>query len=344
MTDHGRDSRRRTVERAADGSPGQPVEAASSSTDRPVAPASVIVLAYNSAATLESCLTALRPQVDELGAELIVVDNNSADDSAEVAAGHATRVVRSATNRGFAGGCNLGVAHSNGEVVVLVNPDARLDPGCLRAVVAAAGDGTHGPVGGRAHHADGSFDQRCTMGRPRLRGAVSFALGIDTLLRGSSWFDPEHGLTELAVDAGVVAVEAVSGALMALDRTLWQQLGGLDEDYFVYGEDVDVCVRAHAAGSLPAVASSAAYTHAGGMATDPTIQRRILLYRGKVDLYRRHLPPAAAHVAVVCLQAGVLLRGLPTVLPLRDVANRARPWLELFWRRREWRGGHVDRG
>lgn len=341
MTDHRRDSHHRTVELTTDGRRGRPVETGSSSADRAVVPASVIVVAYNSAATLEACLTALRPQVDELGAELIVVDNNSADDSAKAAAAHATRVVRSATNRGFAGGCNLGVAHSNGEVVVLVNPDARLDPGCLQAVVAAAGDGTHGPVGGRARHPGGSFDQRCTLGSPRLRGAVCFALGIDTLLRGSTWFDPEHGLTELAPDAGVVAVEVVSGALMAVDRDLWQQLGGLDEDFFLYGEDVDLCLRARAAGAQPATVAPAGYTHVGGMAADGTIRRRILLHRGKVELYRRHLAPRAAHVAVACLQAGALLRGLPTVLPLPRVARRARPWLQLFRRRHDWRDGHV---
>lgn len=336
-------SRREAVRRAGDDHPEHHPEARSSRQDQAAVPASVVVLAYNSAATLDACLSALRPQVDELAAELVVVDNASEDNSAEVAEAHADRVVRSDVNRGFSGGCNLGVAHSSGRVVVLVNPDATLDPGCLQAVVAAAGDGTHGPVGGRARHADGSFDQRCTLGRPRLWGAVCFALGVDTLMHGSAWFDPEHGLGGLAPQSGVVAVEAVSGALMAVERSLWQQLGGLDEDYFLYGEDVDLCLRARAAGAQPAVVASAGYTHRGGMSTDATIQRHVLLHRGKVELYRRHLSPPAAHLAVVCLQVGALVRGLPTVLPLPGVARRARPWMLLFRRRRDWRDGHVGR-
>lgn len=308
------------------------------SSSRPCA--SVVVLAYNSGATLGSCLAALRPQVDELDAELIVVDNASADDSAEVANAHATRVVRSDTNRGFAGGCNLGVAHSRGRVVVLVNPDAELDPGCLRAVVSAAGESVHGPIGGRAHHGDGTFDPRCTMGRPRLRGAICFVLGLDTLLRGSPMFDPEHGPTSMDPSAGMVAVDAVSGALMALDRRLWDELGGLDEDYFLYGEDIDICLRARTLGWQPAVASSAGYTHVGGMTADAATWRRVLLHRGKAELYRRHLTPPAATVAITCLQAGSLLRGIPALLPRGRMAARARPWLRLFRRRRDWRRGH----
>lgn len=302
--------------------------------------ASVIVLAYNSAATLDACLTALRPQVDELGGELVVVDNASEDDSAEVARPHADRVVRSDVNRGFSGGCNLGVANSDGEVVVLVNPDTELDPGCLESIVTVAGDGVHGPVGGRAHHEDGSFDSRCTMGRPRLRGAMSFAVGLDTLFRGSAWLDPEHWPTEVDTATRVVEVEAVSGALFGVDRRLWDELGGLDEGYFLYGEDVDFCVRASGAGRRPAVATRAGYTHVGGMTADATSRRRVLLHRGKAELYRRHLPGPAARTAIVALQVGALLRGIPAMLPAGGIADRARPWLQLFRRRREWRGGH----
>lgn len=305
--------------------------------------ASVVVLAYNSAATLGACLDALRPQVDEIDAELIVVDNASDDDSARVAAGQATRVVRSDTNRGFSGGCNLGVDHSSGGIVVLVNPDTELDPSCLAALVAVADDGIHGPVGGRAHHDDGSFDPRCVMGRPRLRAALWFALGLDTLFRGSATFDPEFGLRELDPDSGVVEVDAVSGALFAADRLLWEELDGLDEDFFLYGEDVDFSRRAAALGRRPAVAASAGYTHVGGMTADPSGRRRMLLHRGKVELYRRHLSPSAASVAVAGLQVGALLRGLPALLPMERLAERARPWLDLFRNRRAWLMGYPPR-
>lgn len=303
--------------------------------------ASVIVLAYDSADTLGVCLQALTGQVEDLEAELLVVDNASRDRSAEVGRRAGARVLRSQVNRGFAGGCNLGVRASRGEVVVLVNPDTNLDPGALRVLVETAAHGPVGPVGGRAHHDDGTFDQRCVMGRPLLRGALAFALGVDTMLRGSRWFDPEHGPVNVEVDVGVVPVDAVSGAVMAIRRDLWDELGGLDERYFVYGEDVDLCLRAAAAGRQPVVATAAGYHHVGGMAVDATIRRRVLLHRGKVELYRCHLATPAAALAVACLQVGALLRGLPALLPDNPASDRARPWLDLFRRRGSWRRGHV---
>ncbi len=304
--------------------------------------ASVIVVAYNSAATLGDCLATLAPQVDALGGEVVVVDNASGDGSGDVAAAAGARVVRSEVNLGFAGGCNLGAAASDGEVVVLVNPDADLDPGALEVLVQTT-QGPVGPVGGRAHHRDGTFDARCTMGRPRLRGAVAFALGLDTLWRGSSWFDPEHGPRHVGPSHEVVPVAAVSGAVMALGRPLWDRLGGLDEDFFVYGEDVDICMRAARAGAPPVVAAGAGYHHVGGMTIDGTPRRRILLYRGKVELYRRHLARPSSDLAVWCLQVGALVRGLPARLPLGIDPSRAAPWSELFRNRRQWRGGHTGR-
>lgn len=297
------------------------------------------MLAYDSAETLDDCLRSLEPQVDGLDAELVVVDNASADDSAAIAQRRGARVVRSSHNRGFAGGCNLGARSGTGQVVVLVNPDTQFDPGALAILVDTAAESSHGPVGGRAHHPDGTFDARCVMGRPRLRGALAFACGLDTFARGS-WFDPEHGPEDVP-EHGTITVEAVSGAVMAVDRGLWDRLGGLDESYFVYGEDVDLCIRATAIGRPPAVAAGAGYTHVGGMAVDASSHRRILLHRGKVDLYRHHLDRPWDALAVACLQVGALLRGLPALLPESGATARARPWLELFRHRRDWRRGHA---
>lgn len=304
-------------------------------------PASVIVVAHDSASTLAACLATLESQVDDLQAEVVVVDNASTDDSAAIASAAGATVVRSDDNLGFAGGCNLGAEASRGDVIVLVNPDSELDPGALAALVRGA-SGPVGPVGGRAHHPDGSFDPRCTLGRPRLRGALAFAIGLDTLARGSSWFDPEFGLDDIAAGAGaVVEVDAVSGAVMAIRRDLWTRLGGLDERYFVYGEDVDVCLRSEALGRVPVIVTDAGYQHVGGMTADGTAWRRTLLFRGKAQLYRDHLPAPAAGLAVACLQAGALLRGLPAVLDVGLGAARAAPWLRLFRDRRSWRRGHT---
>lgn len=302
----------------------------------------VIVVSHNSAASLPACLQALQPQLTELGGELVVVDNDSEDDSVAVARRHGATVIEAARNLGFGAGCNLGAQGAAAELLVMVNPDSRLDAGCLsqllevhRAHVGA------GPIGGRARLSDRSYDARAVLGRPRLRGALFFGLGLDVLFRGSRWIDPEHGPRAMPEgEGGAVAVEAVSGAVLAVPRDLWSRLHGFDERYYLYGEDVDLCLRAASIGWQPMMAVGASYTHVGGLTADGSHHRRMLLHRGKVELYRRHLAPWQAALAVRALQVGALLRGAATVADGTGLARRAAPWMELYRARRSWRDGH----
>ncbi len=301
-----------------------------------------IVVTHNSAEPLPVCLRTLQPQLADVGGELVVVDNGSHDDSVAIARRHGATVVEVGRNVGFAAGCNLGAQGAAADLLVLVNPDAQLDDGCLRGLLEVRGRHcSAGPIGGRARLADGGHDARAVLGRPRLRGALFFALGLDAPFRGSRWIDPEHGPRSLPDhDGDVVPVEAVSGAVMAVPRDLWSRLQGFDERYYLYGEDVDLCLRASAIGWNPVVAGAAGYTHVGGMASDGSHERRVLLHRGKVELYRRHLGPWSARLAIVALQVGALVRGVAAVAVGTDVGRRAAPWLQLYRARHAWRRGH----
>lgn len=305
-------------------------------------PLRVAVVTYNSEATLAACLDSVAPQVEALGGQLVVVDNGSRDASVEVARDRGATVIEAGRNLGFAAGCNLAMQDADGELLVTVNPDSELDPDCLAGLLAvhrATPDA--GPIGGRARHPDGRYDDRGVLGLPRLRGALAFAVGLDAAFRGSRWLDPEHGPSALPEsDTGTVPVEAVSGAVMGVPRELWERLGGLDERYFLYGEDVDLCLRAHQEGWQPVVALQAGYRHVGGMSADGSHLRRVLLHRGKVELYRHHLSPFRARVAVWALQVGAALRGAAAVGGRSLLARRAAPWRELFRARRTWRCGH----
>jgi N-acetylglucosaminyl-diphospho-decaprenol L-rhamnosyltransferase len=309
--------------------------------DRPTPACSVVVLTYRSAETLAACLASVRPQVDALDGELVVIDNASPDETVEVARAAGVEAVRSRRNLGFAAGCNLGARHASGRVLVFVNPDAVLDPGCLQAVLdALADDASIGVVGGRAHTSDGDYDPRCVLGTPSLRGALGFALGLDHVFRHHPLLAPEQGPAELSTDRPVVAVPAVSGALVALPRQVWERLQGFDEDFFLYGEDVDLCLRAARAGWRSVVATGAGYQHVGGISSSSTT-RDVMLYRGKVELYRRQLSPLGARVAVTALQAGALLRATASFVSHVRGAESARRWPVLFRGRNQWREGHL---
>lgn len=314
-------------------------------TDERGTQTAVIVLTYNNASSIDDCLDALEPQVAALDGRLLIVDNDSGDDTVERVERRGHSVHQTGANLGFAAGCNAGAETTEAGILVFVNPDTALDPGCLHALLRPLDDLVGwGPIGGRARHADGSYDQRCVLGQPSLVGALAFAFGLDSALRDSPTFGSEHGPSHLTDDGRTVVVPAVSGALLAVTRPLWRTLGGFDERYFLYGEDVDLCRRAAAYGCRPAVATGAGYRHLGAVSSGGSPTRNVLLFRGKVELYRHHLPPAAAMIATLALQFGVALRSVMALLPRSTAAERGRSWRALSARRAEWRrgfAGHV---
>jgi N-acetylglucosaminyl-diphospho-decaprenol L-rhamnosyltransferase len=307
-------------------------------------PVSAIVLTFRSASTLGDCIRSLEPQVTAVGGELVIVDNASPDDTVEVARNLGHEPVISSGNLGFAAGCNLGARHASGEVLLFVNPDAVLDAGCVQAVLdVMAATGDIGIVGGRAHMEEGAYDPRCVLGVPSLRGSLTFAFGLDTMFRHHPFLAPEQGPADLRVDRPFVTVPAVSGSLLAVARPAWKRLEGFDEQFFLYGEDVDLCLRAGSGGWRTVVATGAGYRHVGGVSSSPGL-RDILLYRGKVELYRRQLSPSTARVAVTALQAGTLLRCAVGVVAGPRHTDRAHRWRHLYRTRRAWREGHPGRG
>jgi N-acetylglucosaminyl-diphospho-decaprenol L-rhamnosyltransferase len=313
---------------------------------RQVAPSvSVVVLTHASARTLPTCLTSLRPQVEALHGELLVVDNASPDDTVAVARGLGFEPVATGGNLGFARGCNVGARLATGDVLVFMNPDAVLDEGALASLVDVASSAPRvGPVGGRAHTGDGAYDPRCVLGRPSLWGALSFAAGVGTVFRNHPVLDPEHGPRVVPDTGEPQAVAAVSGALMAVPRSLWEALDGFDERFFLYGEDVDLCVRAAALGWQPVVAGTVGYTHVGGASSSVSETRDVLLHRGKAELYHKHLRPGAARAAVTALQTGAMLRGAPARLPQHRFSDRAHRWRSVFLARDRWRDGYAGHG
>lgn len=199
---------------------------------------SVLIVTYNSAAHLRPTLEHLFAQ-DDPAFEAILLDNASADDSLAIArefAPRGLRVIAGAVNLGFAGGNNAAAAqaHPQSEILFLLNPDAWLQPGALRELARAFAENPRaGIVGGKLLFGDGVTLQHCG-------GVVGLPAHCAPIGRGER-------------DAGQhdapQRVEYVIGAALAIRRTLWDQLRGLDEAYNpAYYEDTDLCARARAAG------------------------------------------------------------------------------------------------
>ncbi len=247
-------------------------------------PVDVVVVAYNSARTLRGCV---EPLAAPPGVSVTVVDNASTDDSLAAISGLPVDVVRMAANRGFAAGCNAGVAGGSAPYVLLLNPDARLSArhlGVLAAVLDA--EPRTALVGPRIEAADGSlaFSQRRF---PRLRSTYAQALFLHRAWPFADWTD------ELVRDPTAYARPSwpdwVSGACMLVRRDALREVGGLDEDFFLYCEDTDLCARLRAAGHSVRYEPGAVARHEGG-ASAPREQLLALHAHNRVLYARKHTP------------------------------------------------------
>ncbi len=256
-----------------------------------------VIVAYNSAGTLRGCV---EPLAAAEGVRVTVVDNASPDDTEAAVAALPVTVLHAGFNGGFAAGCNLGIADGSAPYVLLLNPDARIDAGGVAALVAAleAAPGT-ALAAPRILEADGSlaYSQRRF---PRRRSTYAQALFLHRVWPNAAWTD------ELIRDAARYdapgSPEWVSGACMLVRRTVLEQIGGLDERFFLYCEDIDLCARIRAAGHGIAYVPDAVAQHEGGVSA-PREDLLAVYARNRVRYARKH----GSAVAAVLEGAGVAL-------------------------------------
>lgn len=201
-------------------------------------------MTFQSADSIGEILDAIRAEV-EPGDSVVVVDNASEDGTADVvAAKHPEAVlVRSGENLGFAAGANLGAASTGGELLLFLNPDVVPEPGALTTLRQAAGrwDVCQGLV----TYPDGVTIN--TAGGELHFSGLAWAGGCE---RPASEAGPER------------EIGFASGACLLIRRDLWQRLGGFEESFFMYCEDVDLSLRARLAGARIGVVPSARFRHA----------------------------------------------------------------------------------
>jgi GT2 family glycosyltransferase len=202
---------------------------------------SIVIVAYGQRAVTERCLDSLaRTLGPALGdeAELVLVDNASPDDTAELFEAWRDRatVVLHDSNRNFSGGCNAGAAAAGGEILVFLNNDTIVEPGALEALVAQAREPGVGAAGLRLHYLDGTLQHA----------------GVGMIRVPSGHVVPHHLFhhqpSELAAARVTYDLDAVTAACLAIPRDLFLELGGYDEGYANGWEDVDLCLRVRVAG------------------------------------------------------------------------------------------------
>ncbi len=181
--------------------------------------------------------------------EVIVVDNASSDGSLEflevtVSSYPKMRIVRSISNEGFAKACNRGVALATGAYVFFLNPDCELKMGAMACLIEAIQADTEvGMVGGLLLNPDGSEQAggRRAIPTPWRSFVRAFGLARFSKLWPNLFFD--FNLNKEPLSKSPIEVEAISGACMLVRREAMQEVGLMDEEYFLHCEDLDWCIR-----------------------------------------------------------------------------------------------------
>lgn len=274
----------------------------------------VVVVSYNSRGSLRGCV---EPLTRVSGITVVVVDNDSTDESLDTVANLPVVAIRQPRNGGFSYGCNAGWRHGSAPYVLFLNPDARIDGRSLATLVAAlADDPGAGAVGPLIRDLDGEleFSQRRF---PRLTSTYAQALFLHRLLPSARWTDEMVRAREAYERAGVA--DWLSGACLLVRRSLLEQLGGFDERFFLYSEDKDLCRRIWNAGSRVLFEPDAVCRHEGG-ASAPQGRVTPLLAVSRVRYAQKHDPAPVA----LLMRLGVALGSLThALLSVRGRAVRA---------------------
>ncbi len=207
---------------------------------------SVVILNYNVSRFLEQCILSVQKAILTIDAEIIVVDNNSSDDSCAMVREKFPDItlIVNPENYGFPKGNNIGVAIAKGKYVCILNPDTVVAEDTFAKILASsflANDTEFGIVGCKLIDGTGHFLPESKRGIPTPWVAVTKIFGLYRLFPKMTWFNQYYAQHLPENQSGRVAI--LVGAFMVLRKELYEEIGGFDENCFMYSDDIDLSYR-----------------------------------------------------------------------------------------------------
>lgn len=260
----------------------------------------VVVVSYNSRSRLLACV---EPLCRLENVNVIVVDNASRDGSLEALANLPVTAIGLDRNDGFAAGCNVGWRAGNAPFVLFLNPDATLEEPSLRRLMSVLEDDAGvGAVAPRIMEPDGSF----AFSRrrfPGLRLTFAQALFLHRVFPLAEWSD--EVIRDVPSYSHSGPVDWVPGACFLVRRALLEELAGFDEEFFLYREDTDLCLRIWRAGHEVRYEAGAVAVHEGG-ASSPRTAVYPLLAASRILYARKHSSRLEALLDRIGIMLGAL--------------------------------------
>lgn len=302
---------------------------------------SVIIISYNTKDLTLACLQSIYQQTKGISFEVFVVDNASHDNSAATIANNFPQVhlIKSDKNMGFAKANNLAAEIASGDYILLLNPDTVVLDGAIQNLHQfAIARPDHLIYGGRTLFEDRTLNPDSCWRQPSLWSVFCYAVGLVSIFRGNKFFNPEsYGSWQRD---SIQEVDIITGCFLLIKKTFWEELKGFDPEFFMYGEDADLCLRARKKGARPVITQEATIVHYCGASEKVRADKMVRLFRAKEQLIRHHWGAGSRGAGIALLRLSVFTRMLACNI-LKSVGFRrfrdsAQSWLEIWQRRKEW--------
>jgi GT2 family glycosyltransferase len=268
----------------------------------------VVIVAYRSRELLRRCLDSLREHPPHVPMKVIVVDNASRDGTEEMVRSEYPEVelIAPHANLGFAAATNLGARRGSAPLLLALNPDTVVTAGALDTVIAAMDAVPEAAVvGPRLVRGDGSLDHAAKRHFPTPLSALGHFTRIGRRSGASGRLAAYHAPE---VEAG--RVDAVNGAFMLLRREPFERLGGFDEGYWMYMEDLDLSYRLAQQGWLSWYEPAATVIHVKGgtIAGERSPRLDWAFHRGMYRFYRHHYAPERSWPVNAAVYTGIAVK------------------------------------
>ncbi len=304
---------------------------------------SILLVNWNTREMTLECLQSIYEEAENPDFEVIVADNASDDGSVDAIAEQFPNVIliRNEENLGFAAATNRQARLARGKRLLLLNTDTLvLDHAVDRLLGFAARRPQARIWGGRTLYPDGSLNPTSCWGAITPWSVFAHSAGLSALAPHSTLCNPRAYPRWRRDTEREVAI--VTGCLFLIDREFWEELGGFDTNFFMYGEEADLCLRAKVKGARPAITPNATIIHYDGGSSKIKEVKIIRQLSADMRLAKKHFTGVSRIFITNFICFGVILRAVAfsvAAIGARDkVIKSALVWRGAWARRKEWKG------
>jgi GT2 family glycosyltransferase len=275
---------------------------------------SIVIVNYNVKDYLYKCLNSIIASTGNLKVQTIVVDNNSQDGSVEFLSKKFNFVdfIPLNDNIGFGRANNIGIEKAFGKYLLILNPDTILQDDTLNIMYGFMENNPQTAISTcKVLNSDGSFQSACRRGFPSPFTSFCKLFGLQSLFPKSKTFG-KYNMTYLPIDQ-TYNIDAVIGAFMFCRTDIIKQIGGFDKDFFMYGEDLDLCYRVNKAGYFITYYPATSIIHFKGESSKRSDLNLIKIFYSAMEIYvKKHY--SSSSIFVIILRIGILLRTFLTYI------------------------------